>query len=105
MEILNKTEIFEQNNIVAIIGLSIVVFILLAVVNIDKFEIAIMFAILSILCSVALEILNQFDLYKNMPTGKYRYEIILKEDYPALEFYEKYKVIEQRGRVWIIEDK
>ena len=38
-------------------------------------------------------------------TGRNRYEVILDDSVSANEIYEKYKVIEQRGEIWVIEDK
>ena len=38
-------------------------------------------------------------------TGRNRYEVILDDSVSAKEIYEKYKVIEQRGEIWVIEDK
>ena len=39
------------------------------------------------------------------PTGKYRYEILLDDLYPASKLNENYDVIEQRGEIFVIEDK
>lgn len=41
----------------------------------------------------------------NKPTGKYRYEILLDDSYPASKLNENYDVIEQRGEIFVIEDK
>lgn len=38
-------------------------------------------------------------------TGRNRYEVILDDSVSANEIYEKYKVIERRGEIWVIEDK
>lgn len=38
-------------------------------------------------------------------TGKYRYEVILSEDVSITDIYEKYEVVEQRGEIWVLEDK
>ena len=38
-------------------------------------------------------------------TGRTRYEVILDEDYPVSKLYEDYIVKEQRGKIWILEDK
>ena len=38
-------------------------------------------------------------------TGRTRYEVILDEDYPVSKLYEEYIVKEQRGKIWILEDK
>lgn len=38
-------------------------------------------------------------------TGRNKYEVILDDSVSANEIYEKYKIIEQRGEIWVIEDK
>ena len=38
-------------------------------------------------------------------SGRYKYEVILDNDYPASDLYDKYNIIEQRGEIWVIEDK
>lgn len=38
-------------------------------------------------------------------TNRKRYEVILDEDISITEIYSKYDVIEQRGKIWILEDK
>ena len=39
------------------------------------------------------------------PTEYNRYEVILDDDYPVKELYDNYRVIEQRGEIWVIEDR
>ena len=38
-------------------------------------------------------------------TGEYRYECIINDSVPYNEVAEKYKIIEQRGDIWVLEDK
>lgn len=38
-------------------------------------------------------------------TNRTHYEVILDEDYPVSKLYEDYIVKEQRGKIWILEDK
>ena len=38
-------------------------------------------------------------------TGRYKYEVILDDDYPASDLYGKYNIIDQRGEIWVIEDR
>ena len=39
------------------------------------------------------------------PTGCYKYECLIDKSVSMTEVYEKYKVIEQRGEIWVLEDK
>lgn len=34
-----------------------------------------------------------------------QYEVILDDNYPASELYKNYNIVEQRGEIWVIEDK
>lgn len=38
-------------------------------------------------------------------TGRYEYMVQFKNDTSFVEIYEKYEVLEQKGNVWIIQDK
>ena len=38
-------------------------------------------------------------------TGRYRYECLIDETVSMTEVYERYEVIEQRGDIWVLEDK
>lgn len=39
------------------------------------------------------------------PTGRYTYEAIIDKNVSINEVYEHYKVIEQNGKKWVLEDK
>ena len=39
------------------------------------------------------------------PTGRYRYECTIDESVSMKEVYERYEIIEQRGDIWVLEDK
>lgn len=38
-------------------------------------------------------------------TGEYRYECIINDSVPYNEVAENYKIIEQRGDIWVLQDK
>lgn len=38
-------------------------------------------------------------------SGRYRYEVTLSDDYDVSELANCYKVTEQRGKIWVIEEK
>ena len=38
-------------------------------------------------------------------TGKYQYECIIDDSVPYNEVIENYNIIEQRGDIWVLEDK
>lgn len=55
----------------------------------------------AIWCSVVYEIVHREDA----PTGRYRYECIIDDDTSFVDISEKYVVVEQRGEIWVLEDK
>lgn len=42
---------------------------------------------------------------EDTPTGRYRYECTIDDDASFVDIAEKYVVVEQRGDLWILEDK
>ena len=38
-------------------------------------------------------------------SGRYQYECLLDDTVPYTEIYDKYEVVEQRGSIWVLEDK
>ena len=41
----------------------------------------------------------------SVETGRYEYEVIIDEQTPLVEIYDKYEVIERRGDIWELKDK
>ena len=46
-----------------------------------------------------------FSIFTSNHTGRYRYKCTIDKTAPFNEIYEKYNVIEQRGDIWILENK
>lgn len=44
-------------------------------------------------------------LQKRVPTGRCQYEATIDDTVSFTELNDKYEVIEQRGKIWILEDK
>lgn len=42
---------------------------------------------------------------KEVPTGRYRYEVTISDTANFKEIYEKYDVVEQRGDIYVLEEK
>lgn len=40
-----------------------------------------------------------------VPTGKYQYEVLIDDEASFIEITEKYIVIEQRGEIFVVEEK
>jgi hypothetical protein len=109
IEILNKTPVLVQPDW-AVGGaiLSIVFFIAFMVLTFIFGEdgygvLAILFAILS--CITFILALICCDIEVKSTDGRYRYEAIIDESVSLQDIYERYNVIEQEGKKWILEDK
>lgn len=55
------------------------------------------------LCVVALLAVVGFS--PEVPTDRYEYIVKINDDASFVEIYEKYEVVEQKGDVWILQDK
>lgn len=102
MEILNKTDIYESNILSSVFIIGIVICFIIGCIN-QYNRRGLIALMICVICLFGLTISESF--IEKMPTGRYKYEVIIMDDYPAVELHEKYNIIEQRGRVWIIEDK
>ena len=63
-----------------------------------------LFAFLFLTAIIAIIIIRVEDK-DTTETGLYRYEVILEDDYPLEKIYDKYNIIEHKGKIWILEDK
>lgn len=70
--------------------------------KIDDF--ALFFTTLTAVLLIALLVISAIGL-REVETGRTRYEVILDDTYSAATLYANYEVIEQRGQIWVIEDK
>jgi len=55
---------------------------------------------ISIVGSLLMVIINPKE-----PTGKYEYQVTIDENVSFTELYEKYEVVDQNGKIWVIRDK
>ena len=104
LEILNKTVITKTPDwafifVVGSIILLIVFFVIL--VNVDSIVLQTLSAVLLIMTLIA----DLSLIFYEVPTNRYRYEVTIDESVTITEIYDNYDVIEQRGDIWILEDK
>ena len=57
-------------------------------------------ATVSFIALVAIALFNP-----TIETDRNRYEVIIDESVSLVDVYEKYDVIDQRGEIWVLEDK
>lgn len=63
----------------------------------------IFFGILALIFLLALIIIGAAE--PKVKTDRKRYEVTIDESASLIDVYKKYDVIEQRGQIWILEDK
>lgn len=54
---------------------------------------------------VVIGLIKLFNIPMIEPSGRYRYECTIDESVSMTEVYERYDIIEQRGDIWVLEDK
>ena len=104
MTILNQTEIMQTPLWLLIAGIVFTVLgMTLLIIGLATKKLEIVISSLPILL-LTLFICIFDDVYK-VPTGRYRYECTVDPKTSISEIYEKYKIVEQRGDLWVLEDK
>lgn len=105
--ILNQVEIMETPVWVCVVVLLSIILIavtfLTTLITQNKVVGAVS-AIILLLSLVSL-VLFGFILDHEEPTGRYRYEILIEDEGVFKDIYETYDIIEQRGDIWVLEDK
>lgn len=104
MTILNQTEIMQTPLWLPIVFIVFILFgMTLFIIGLATDKLKIVISSLPILLlTIFICVLD--DVYK-VPTGRYRYECTIDSKTSISEIYENYKIIEQRGDLWILEDK
>ena len=112
IDILNKEEILTTPEWIGVVlAISTVIFIvsiILALVFLfTSHDTASFFFLIIFVCSSIICVISNYinDTYKNEPTGRYRYEATIDDSVSITEVYDHYNVVEQRGDIWILEDK
>lgn len=113
IEILNKVEIMESPEWIAIVSLICLIGILVGVVifciNIftdfldDKWWINALLIILNYIGILLMAGLDKDLLIE--PTGEYKYQVTIDDKVSMNEFLEKYEIIEINGKIYTIRDK
>ena len=106
IHILNKTAITELSDlngglIVICIIIAAIAFLIMLLSNNSTVVIA---AGIVIFISGVILILSPF-FASEVETGRYRYEVIIDESVKFSDIYDNYEVVEQRGEIWVLEEK
>lgn len=107
VKVLNSAEINEYSWWFTVLVLSCIIFavmIFISILSYSDFGFLISAPMLVITLGAIFISITCTDSVKK-PTGRYRYECYM-EDYVSINVIsEKYDIIEQRGDIWILEDK
>lgn len=106
VEILNKIEIVEHYDALIVLGIICIALCwIFMFLSDESIEHDILFAILSLACIVGAVILLSIGLFKEIPTGKYKYEVTISDEVNFNEFSDKYKILKQRGEIYIVKER
>lgn len=106
MEILNTTEILKTRNDGLVIVFIIMVMALLGIMItlVSCVRVSNGMFITWVICMVVCVAAAKWFAIK-VPAGIYQYEVLLTDDYSATQLLQDYDVVEQRGTIWVIQDK
>ena len=113
MNIINQVEIVEQvpNTLAIIVGIVFFAGIILTILAMFSYGFdngygpMFLIAAFMVMSFDASLVIHKPALYKDEPTGRYRYECTIDKSVSFLELTEKYDVVEQYGDIYVLEDK
>ena len=104
VEILNQFEVTDTQvgiGVGWILAVTFGVFLLISVLgNFDE-----LCLILGAIAAAGIAIMMVFATMEEVPTGEYQYEVIVNEEVNFQEFYNYYDIIEQRGEIFVVEER
>lgn len=110
MEILNKVEIMQEEfpewlepACVLIMLIGVITGIIVSAFARDFAGMLAGFA-LGLFCCIPTLLIGK-ECMKEVPTGRYRYEVTISDTANFKEIYEKYDIVEQRGDIYVLEEK
>lgn len=106
VEILNKIEIVEHYDALIVLGIiCILLCIVFMILTSECYNFELLFGILALVSIVSAVILFIVGSFKEIPTGKYKYEVTISDEVNFNEFSDKYKVLEQRGEIYVVKER
>ena len=108
VEILHQTEIMESFTpnwvlpVAVLIGILCIAMGWLLVDMVMDMDCGILLGLLAgVLCGLGLMLGGR----EKVPTDRYKYEATIDKSVSFVELYEQYDIVEQRGEIYILEDK
>lgn len=103
MKILNVKNVYCSNdNLTTLFMIMTLIFFVLALYLYSDFYIkaGLIMCIIGVISFIA-------SIYFSYPkkTDRKQYEVILNDDYPIKTMYKNYEIVENRGEIWVLQDK
>ena len=108
MTILNQTEVMVSiipEKFFLLIVICLIIAFICAIMAFTSVKGQDFYIIVSVILFAACCIISFIGAIFEKPSGRYRYECLIDDTVPYIEIYDKYDVIEQRGSIWVLEDK
>ena len=108
MTVLNTVELTRQSLFPFIIAAGLLLSIFVSVFlmnNIKNRFVSAIFGCYSLVAAAGLCVMIIACSEFQVPNGKYRYEILIDDEVAFSEVIEKYNIIEQRGEIFVVEEK
>lgn len=109
IEILSQTEIMQNSDFASTIITVGVVFVMFGVLvamlgDIFNHSKVILFGVIFAILSAAVAFFIS-DTAPKEPSGRYEYQVTIGDDVSFTDFYQKYEIIDQDGKIYTIRDK
>ena len=104
--VLNQEMIIETPGWVGLIMIVCLIGLFISVVcclTINDDTVGIISGVLAIVFIIGLFFIEP--LTSKVETGRYRYEVTIDESVSFNDIYERYEIVEQRGEIWVLEEK
>lgn len=108
MTVINVIELTRQSLLPFIIAAGLLLSLFISVPLMNKIKNGIISAVFGVYSLLAVSVMCVMIIACGEfqePSGKYHYEIIIDNDTSFAEVIEKYKIIEQRGEIFVVEEK
>lgn len=110
MTILNVIELTTSHPIIKVLAAVFLIgaglsFLGILITPIDKTGLGITYGVALALSVVGCIVVGVLDDNFTTPTGKVRYEVTVNDDTSFVEIIENYNIIEQRGEIFVLEEK
>lgn len=110
MTVLNTIELTKTAPIVCTIGvlcvfLAVVSYIVTVLIPLKYEKLCITCIVVLIFSTIGAFVCGAISDEVTVPNGEVRYEVLISDDISFAEVIEKYDIIEQRGEIFVVEEK